>query len=72
MDAQVKDILDALYEISKKHGIRRIVSCGLGEFIAKEAAKECGFEIISISEKYGAEISKVFPAYASGKLVERF
>ena len=72
MDAQVKDIMDALYEISKKHGIRRIVSCGLGEFIAKEAAKECGFEIISISEKYGAGNIEGFSGLCCGTLVKKF
>ncbi|HEY6585700.1 MAG TPA: hydantoinase/oxoprolinase family protein, partial [Candidatus Methanoperedens sp.] len=69
-EAQVSDIKDALCEISKKHGIRRIVACGLGEFLAKKAAIESGFEIILISERYGTEISKVFPAYAVAKLLK--
>ncbi|VVB53954.1 4-[[4-(2-aminoethyl)phenoxy]-methyl]-2-furanmethanamine-glutamate synthase [uncultured archaeon] len=70
MEAQVNEIKDALCEISKKHGLRRIVSCGIGEFLAKKAAKESGLEIILISEKYGTEISKVFPAYAVAKLLK--
>ncbi|CAG0964819.1 (4-(4-[2-(gamma-L-glutamylamino)ethyl]phenoxymethyl)furan-2-yl)methanamine synthase [Methanosarcinales archaeon] len=70
MEAQVNDIKDALCEISKKHGIRRIVACGLGEFLAKKTAIESGFEIILISERYGTEISKVFPAYAVAKLLK--
>ena len=70
MEAQVSDIKDALCEISKKHDIRRIVACGLGEFLAKKAAIESGFEIILISERYGTEISKVFPAYAVAKLLK--
>lgn len=70
MEAQVNDIKDALCEISKKHDIRRIVACGLGEFLAKKAAIESGFEIILISERYGTEISKVFPAYAVAKLLK--
>jgi probable H4MPT-linked C1 transfer pathway protein len=70
MEAQVNDIKDALFEISQKHGIKRIVACGLGEFLIKSAAKEPGFEIILISEKYGKEISKVFPAYAVAWLLE--
>lgn len=68
MDAQVNDIKDALCEISKKHGIRRIVACGLGEFLSKRAG--IGFEISMISEKYGTEISKVFPAYAVANLLK--
>lgn len=70
MEAQVNDIKVALFEISQKHGIKRIVACGLGEFLAKSAAKEPGFEMILISEKYGTEISKVFPAYAVAGLLE--
>jgi probable H4MPT-linked C1 transfer pathway protein len=70
MEAQVNDIKDALCEISKKHGIRRIIACGLGEFLAKKAAIEAGFEVILISEKYGNEISKVFPAYAVANLLK--
>jgi uncharacterized hydantoinase/oxoprolinase family protein len=70
MYAQVSDIKEGLIEISKKHGIRKIVACGLGEFLAKNAAKEAGFEITLISEKYGMEISKVFPAYAVARLLK--
>jgi len=70
MEAQVNDIKDALCEISKNHDIRRIVACGIGEFLAKKAAIESGFETILTSEKYGAEISKVFPAYAVAKLLK--
>ena len=55
--------------VSEKYGLKCIVTCGLGEFLARSAAKECGFNIISISEKYGVEISKVFPAYAVAQLL---
>jgi len=68
MDAQIDDIREALFEISKKHGIKKIVLCGLGEFLGKIAAD--GFEVILISEKYGLEISKVFPAYAVARLLK--
>ena len=69
MEKQVRDIKDALLIVSKKQGVRKVVSCGLGEFLAKKAAQECGFEIILLSEKYGAELSKVFPAYAVARLL---
>lgn len=68
-EAQVNDIKEALFQISQEHGIKSVVTCGLGEFLAKRAAQECGFDIISISEKYGKEISKVFPAYAVAQLL---
>jgi probable H4MPT-linked C1 transfer pathway protein len=69
MEAQVNDIKEALLQVSQKHGIKNVVACGLGEFISRRAAKECGYDIISISEKYGEEISKVFPAYAVAQLL---
>jgi probable H4MPT-linked C1 transfer pathway protein len=69
MEAQINDIKEALFQVSQKHGIRNVVVCGLGEFLARRAAKECGFDIISLSEKYGVEISKVFPAYAVAQLL---
>ncbi len=70
MEKQVKDIAEALREVAKRHGINRVVACGLGEFLAKKAAEELGFDIILLSEKYGKEISKVFPAYAAARLLE--
>lgn len=69
-EKQVKDIADALRETEKKHDLNMIVACGLGEFIAKKAADEAGFEIVFISEKYGTELSKVFPAYAVAQLLD--
>jgi probable H4MPT-linked C1 transfer pathway protein len=69
LEAQVNDIKEALLQVSQKYGIKCVVTCGLGEFIGRRAAQECGFDIISISEKYGEEISKVFPAYAVAQLL---
>ncbi len=69
MEKQVKDITDALHEVSSRHGIRNMVACGLGEFLAERAAEELGFDIVLLSEKYGKEISKVFPAYAVAVLL---
>lgn len=72
MEAQARDISAALREVAKRYGVRKIVACGLGEFLAKRAAKETGFEIILLSEKYGKDLSKVFPAYAVAKLLEEY
>jgi len=71
MEAEVNDIRDAIFELSQRHGIKRIVACGLGEFLVDSAAKEPGFDIILISKKYGMEISKVFPAYAVAQLMSQ-
>ncbi len=70
MDAQVSDIGAAIHEISQRYCIKKIVACGLGEFLARNAVNEAGLEMVLISEKYGAEISKVFPAYAAARLLK--
>jgi probable H4MPT-linked C1 transfer pathway protein len=72
MEAQLRDIEDALRDVAKRRTISKIVACGLGEFLVKKAAETLGFDIVLLSEKYGKEISKVFPAYAvAGLLGER-
>ncbi|MEQ9729303.1 MAG: hydantoinase/oxoprolinase family protein [Candidatus Methanoperedens sp.] len=69
MEKQLLDIADALRDVADRHGTARIVACGLGEFLARSAADELGFDIVLLSEKYGKEISKVFPAYAAARLL---
>lgn len=70
MEKQVQDIGGALLDVARKHDLDLIVACGMGEFLAKKAAEELGFEVVLISEKYGREISKVFPAYAAARLIK--
>jgi probable H4MPT-linked C1 transfer pathway protein len=70
MEKQVMDIADAINEVAKRHELETIVACGLGEFLVKGAVDELGFDIIRISERYGKQISKVFPAYAVARLIE--
>ncbi|MGB8216382.1 MAG: hydantoinase/oxoprolinase family protein [Candidatus Methanoperedens sp.] len=72
MKNQVNNIKEALLIVAKRRRISKVVACGLGEFLAEKAAQECGFEIILLSEKYGAELSKVFPAYAVAQLLGRY
>ncbi len=67
---QTMDIGATIEEVAKRHDLDRIVACGLGEFLAEKVACELGFGIDLISEKYGKEISKVFPAYAVARLVK--
>lgn len=69
MEKQLLDIANALRDVANRHGISKIAACGLGEFLAKKAAEELGFDIVLLSEKYGKEISKVFPAYAVARLL---
>jgi probable H4MPT-linked C1 transfer pathway protein len=70
MEKQIGDIASAILEVAQRHELNTIVACGLGEFLVKKAADKLGFDIVLISEKYGKEISKVFPAYAVARLVE--
>jgi hypothetical protein len=70
MEKQVMDIADAINDVAKSHELETIVACGLGEFLVKEAVDELGFDIIRMSERYGKELSKVFPAYSVARLLE--
>lgn len=69
MEKQVKDIMHALQDVAKRRSLNSIVACGLGEFLAKKAGEELGFSTVLLSEKYGKEISRVFPAYAVARLL---
>ena len=70
-EKQISLLTQAITTVSQKHGIRRIVAAGIGEFMIIEAAERLGMECISVAEKWGKEISDVFPAYAAAWLVER-
>ncbi|MFU8767090.1 MAG: hydantoinase/oxoprolinase family protein [Candidatus Methanoperedens sp.] len=63
-------IMDAICDVAVRHRLEKIVACGLGEFLIKEIADELGFGLVLISEKYGKDISKVFPAYAVAQLLD--
>lgn len=70
MEKQVMDIADAISDVAKRHGLNKILACGLGEFLVKKAVEKLGYDIILMSERYGKELSKLFPAYAVARLVE--
>jgi probable H4MPT-linked C1 transfer pathway protein len=69
-DKQVSTLTEAIRELAQKNGLEKIVSTGIGEFLVKEATERLGFKFISISELWGEEISKVFPAYAAARLLD--
>jgi probable H4MPT-linked C1 transfer pathway protein len=69
-EKQVTTLAEAIYEVSEGNGIKKIIAAGLGEFLIKEAAERLGFECISVSERWGEEISKVFPAYAAARMLD--
>jgi probable H4MPT-linked C1 transfer pathway protein len=69
---QVSNLVEALSEVAERNGIKNVVAAGLGEFLIKKAVEVLGpeFKFISVSEYWGEEISKVFPAYAAARLLE--
>ncbi|MBN1134592.1 MAG: H4MPT-linked C1 transfer pathway protein [Methanosarcinaceae archaeon] len=69
-EKQVSVLSAAIYEVAERNGLKRIVAAGIGEFLISEAAGRLGFECISAAEKWGNDISKVFPAYAAAKVLE--
>ena len=64
-EKQVSILTQALFEVAERNGLDKIAAAGLGEFLIKKAAESLGFEYFSVSERWGEEISKVFPAYAA-------
>ncbi|MDF1558142.1 MAG: hydantoinase/oxoprolinase family protein [ANME-2 cluster archaeon] len=66
---QRDELSKALQDLSKRHGIDRVVGAGLGELLVHEAAQDAGLQCTLLSKKYGPDISKVFPAYAAACLV---
>ena len=69
-ERQIKHLCESISIVAEKNGLNRIVSAGLGEFMIREAAKRLGFECISVADKWGNDISKVFPAYAAARILE--
>lgn len=69
-EKQVSILAQAIFEVAERNKLNKIVAAGLGEFLIKEAAEKLGFEFYSVSEHWGKEISKVFPAYAAARLLD--
>lgn len=69
-DKQISVLAEAVLEVAERNGLQKIASAGLGEFMIKEVAEKLGFECISVSGRWGEEISKVFPAYAAARLLD--
>ncbi len=69
-ERQIELLTASIKTVAQRNGLERIVSAGIGEFLIKEAAERLGFECISVSGRWGADVSKVFPAYAAAKILE--
>ncbi|MBN1234814.1 MAG: hydantoinase [Methanotrichaceae archaeon] len=67
-----KEILVAAMERqAKKHNLEKVVAAGIGEGLIAEGAAFLGLECVQLSERYGAKISDVFPAYAVARLADK-
>jgi probable H4MPT-linked C1 transfer pathway protein len=69
-ERQKSILVAAMERQTKKHGLTKVAAAGIGEGLIAEAAAFLGMECIRLSERYGARISNVFPAYAVARLAE--
>lgn len=69
-ERQKSILVAAMKRQAEKHGLRKVAAAGIGEELIAEAAAFLRLECLRLSEKYGAEISDVFPAYAVARLAE--
>ena len=69
-ERQMNILVAAMKRQAEKHGLTKVAAAGIGEGLIAEAAAFLGLECLRLSEKYGAEISDVFPAYAVARLAE--
>jgi len=69
-ERQKSILVTSMKRQAEKHGLTKVAAAGIGEGLIAEAAAFLGLECLRLSEKYGAEISDVFPAYAVARLAE--
>jgi probable H4MPT-linked C1 transfer pathway protein len=69
-EGQKRILVAAMKRQAEKHGLTKVAAAGIGEGLIAEAAAFLGLECLRLSEKYGPEISDVFPAYAVARLAE--
>jgi hypothetical protein len=69
-EKQKSILVAAMKRQAEKHGLTKVAAAGIGEGLIAEAAAFLGLECVRLSQKYGAEISDVFPAYAVARLAE--
>ncbi len=69
-ERQKRILVAAMKRQAEKHGLTKVAAAGIGEGLIAQAAAFLGLECLRLSEKYGTEISDVFPAYAVARLAE--
>jgi len=65
----LKQIAEAMKNLSLKYRINYVLGCGIGEFILREAAEISNLNYEPLSDYYN--FSELFPAFAISKLVEK-
>ena len=66
--AQIDLLTQALAFQKRKHDLNAVVGVGLGEFLIAKAASKVKLKCRLLSQQYGKELSKVFPAFAVANL----
>ena len=69
-ERQKSILVAAMERQAEKHGLTKVAAAGIGEGLIAEAAAFLGLECLRLSQRYGAGISDVFPAYAVARLAE--
>ncbi|MCD4800643.1 MAG: H4MPT-linked C1 transfer pathway protein [Methanococcoides sp.] len=70
-ERQIELLCNSISTVAQKNDLDMIVSAGLGEFMIEEAANRLGFDCFSTADKWGKDISKVFPAYAAARSMDK-
>lgn len=60
----------AIVRKMEEYGVKMVFGCGVGEFLIREVCRDTGVEFSGVSDRYG-EYSKLFPAFAMLKLVQK-
>jgi hypothetical protein len=69
-EKQIKEIQAGIKEVAIRHHLDTVICAGLGEFLITEACDNMEMECFSTAQRWGADVSKVFPAYAVARLFE--
>ncbi len=68
-DRQHRLLTNAIRRQAKKHQLTSVVAAGIGEEIIALAASGLGMGCIRLSERYGKNLSDIFPAFAVARLL---
>ncbi|AGK60391.1 putative H4MPT-linked C1 transfer pathway protein [Archaeoglobus sulfaticallidus PM70-1] len=70
-EKMISEVKEAIERHVSRYSLDRIIACGIGEFLIREAFERLDYDLeyISLKEKYG-ESSDFFPAFAMANLVK--